>query len=66
MAKDDDVQLVEFIDGIDGMPLTLDVQSVHMHGSVGASSIDVDSNQVIVVLTSNYVAIASNSAKGEM
>jgi len=43
-AEDDDVHLVESIGGIDGMPLTLDVQNVHMHGSVGASLIDVDSN----------------------
>ncbi len=66
MAKDNDVQLVESIGGIDGMPLTLDVQSVHMHGFVGASSIAVASNHVIVVIISNYVALASNSTKVEM
>jgi hypothetical protein len=34
IAEDDDVQLVESIGGIDGMPLTLDVQNMHMHGWV--------------------------------
>jgi hypothetical protein len=35
MAKDDDVQLVESINGIDGTPPTLDLQNVHIHGFVG-------------------------------
>jgi hypothetical protein len=36
-AKNDDVQLVESIGGIDGTPLTLDVQNMHMHDFVGAN-----------------------------
>jgi hypothetical protein len=52
------VQLVESIGGIDGTPLTLDVQSMHIHGFIGVSFID--------VATSNYVILASNFAKVEM
>jgi hypothetical protein len=72
MAENDDVQLVESISGIDGMSPTLDVQSVHMHGYVGASSIvialdlvDIATNSNYVV-ASNYVAFASNSTKVEI
>jgi uncharacterized membrane protein YagU involved in acid resistance len=65
-VEDDDVQLVGSIGGIDGMPLTLDVQSMHMHNFVGASFIVVVSNHVIIVVISNYVVLASNFAKVEM
>jgi hypothetical protein len=66
MIENDDVQLVESIGGIDGKPLTLDVQNMHMHNSIGASFIVVASYHVIVVTTSNYVVLASNSIKVEM
>jgi len=73
MAENDDVQLVESISGIDGMSPTLDVQSVHMHGYVGVSSIvialdpiDIATTSNYVVLASNHVAFASNSTKVEI
>jgi len=54
MVKDDDVQLVESIGGIDGTPPTLDVQSVHMHGSISTSSTAATSNHVDAVIVSNF------------
>jgi hypothetical protein len=66
MVEDDDVQLVESIGGIDRMPLTINVQNMHMHGFVGASSIVIASDHVIVATISNYVVFASNFAKVEM
>jgi hypothetical protein len=60
MAENDDVQLVESISGIDGMSLASNVQSMHMHGSVGASSIVTVSNHVDIATTSNYVALVAN------
>ncbi len=58
MVEDDDVKLVESIGGIDGTPPTLDVQSVHMYGSIGASFIVATSNHVDVVAISNFVIVA--------
>jgi hypothetical protein len=52
MAENDDVQLVESIGGIDGTPLTSDVQNVHMHGSVGANFIVIASNPIVVIVVS--------------
>jgi hypothetical protein len=49
MVEDDDVRLVESIGGIHGTPPTWDIQSMHMHGSVGVSSI-VTSNPIVVAL----------------
>jgi hypothetical protein len=59
MDEDDDMQFVESIGGINGTPLASDVQSVHMHGYVGASSIVV----VVVVVVSNFTIVASNFAE---
>jgi hypothetical protein len=58
MAEDDDVQLVESIGGIDGTPSTLNIQSVHIHGFVGANSTIVASNHVVHVATSNFAIVA--------
>jgi hypothetical protein len=57
MAKDDDVQLVESIGGIDGTPPTSDVQNVHMHGFIGASFIGATSNPIVIVVTSNFTTV---------
>jgi len=58
MAENDDVQLVESIS--DRMSLTLDVQNMHMHGSISVSSIVIASNLVDIAIISNYVVFASN------
>jgi hypothetical protein len=57
MAKNDDVQLVESISGIDGTPLTLDVQDVYIHGSIGVSSNVATSNLVAVIVVSNSTKV---------
>jgi hypothetical protein len=62
MAKNDDVQLVESIGGIDATLVVSDVKSVHVHGFVGASSTNITSNPIVVVV-SNLATIASDSAK---
>jgi hypothetical protein len=66
MAKDDDVQLVESIGGIDGMPPTSNVSNMHMHGFVVVNSTIVVLNLVDIVVTSNYVIVASNFVEVEM
>jgi hypothetical protein len=63
MVEDDDVQLVESISGINGTPLASDVQSVHMHGSIGANSTVATSNHVTFVVISNFATIALDSTK---
>jgi hypothetical protein len=55
--------LVESIGGIDGTPPTLDVQSLHMHGFIGAKSLVVTSNLVVIVVISNFVTITLNFVK---
>jgi len=60
------VQLVESIGGIDGTPPTSDVQSVHMHGFVGANSTIVASNLVINATPSNFDIVVSNFVKVQM
>jgi hypothetical protein len=62
MVENDDVQLVESIGGIDGTPLTSDVQSVRMHGFVGVSFIVVVSNPIVVVAL-NFAIVVSNFPK---
>ncbi len=66
MAKNDDVQLVECIGGIDGTPLASDVQNMHMHGSITASLIVIASNPITIIVASNFATIASNSVKVQM
>jgi hypothetical protein len=66
MAENDDVQLVESISGIDGTSPTSNVQNMHMHGSVGASSTITTLDHVDIAITSNYVVLVSNSTKVEM
>jgi microcystin-dependent protein len=66
MAEDVDVQMVESIGGIDGTPLASNVQSVHTHGFVGASSTTTTSNPIVVVVASKKFTIASNSVKVQM
>jgi hypothetical protein len=61
MVENDDVQLVESIGGIDGTPLTSNVQSVHMHGSIGANLIAIASNPIAIITT-----IALNSIEVQM
>jgi hypothetical protein len=61
MAKNDDVQLVESIGGIDGTPLASNVQNMHMHGFVSASLIVIASNPIVIIDASNFAIIASNS-----
>jgi hypothetical protein len=63
MAKDDDVQLVESISGIDGTPPTSGVQSVHMHGFVGVSTTNATSNPVVIVVVSNFATIVLDSTR---
>jgi hypothetical protein len=45
--------LVESIGGIDGT----NAQSVHMHGFVGVNFIDVVSNLVVIIATSNFTIV---------
>jgi hypothetical protein len=52
--------LVESIGGIDGTPPTSNVQNVHMHGSIGASSTTITSNHVVAI-ASNFTIVASYS-----
>jgi hypothetical protein len=67
MAEDDDVQLVESIGDIDGKPPASNVQSVHMHGFVGANSTTTTLNPiVVVVVASNFLIIASDFVKVQM
>ncbi len=58
MVEDDDVKLVESIGGIDGTPPTLDVQNVHMHGSISVNFIAATSNHVDAIVLSNFATIA--------
>jgi hypothetical protein len=57
MVEEDDVQLVESIGGINGTPLASDVQSVNMHGFVGASSIITTSNPTVAAIASNFIEV---------
>jgi hypothetical protein len=66
MVEDDDVQLVESIAGIDGTSPASHVQSVHMHGYIGANFIVVASNPIVVVATSNFTIIVSYSIEIQM
>jgi hypothetical protein len=52
--------LVESINGINGTPPASNVQSVHMHGSIGVNSIVAISNHVVVVVVSNFATVVSD------